>query len=91
MSVLQIPVAIEDKITLATEIDRLGKIQHVHKMTYDLLAQGTHFKASKVRNVLQDMLNNEEVIQYDVPSLSKAKRYIYFLTEAGKKLLAPEP
>lgn len=91
MSSFNIPILVEDKRIMATEISRLGKVQHLHKMTYNLLAQGTGFKPSKVRNIIQDMLDKGEVIQFDAPTTSHARQYIYFLSEAGEQLIAPAP
>lgn len=91
MTAFNIPVVPEDKVAVAKAVLELGALKHLKYMTYDMLAQITHFKPSKIRNILQDMLDAKEVSLYEIPCIGKKKRYIYFLTETGKLLTVDAP
>jgi predicted transcriptional regulator len=91
VSAFNIPIMPEDKVVVAKAVLELGQLKHLKYMTYDMLAQITHFKPSKIRNILQDMLDSGEVSLYEIPCTGKRKRYIYFLTEAGKLLTVAAP
>ena len=91
MTAFNIPVMPEDKIAVAKAVLELGQLKHLTYMTYDMLAQITHFKPSKIRNILQDMIDSNEVHLWEIPCTGKRKRYIYFLTEAGKLLTVATP
>lgn len=91
MTAFNIPVTPEDKTAVANAIAELGSLKHLKYMTYDMLAQVTHFKPSKIRNILQAMLDADEVKLWEIPCIGKRKRYIYFLTEAGKLLTVATP
>ena len=91
MSAFTIPIMSDDKVAVAKAVLELGQLKHLKYMTYDMLAQITHFKPSKIRNILQDMIDSDEVHLWEIPCIGKRKRYIYFLTEAGKLLTVATP
>lgn len=91
MTAFNIPIAPEDKVAVAKAILELSELKHLKYMTYDMLAQITHFKPSKIRNIIQDMLDSGEVHLWEIPCIGKRKRYIYFLTESGKLLTVAAP
>lgn len=90
MANIVIPVSDEELTKLAGAIEELNKIGHIRYMSRSMLADTSGIKDTKVRAVLQEMLNRNHAIQYAATQNPKLQRYYYVLTESGKKLLRPE-
>lgn len=80
----------EEHVQLAQAITKLNAIEHISYMSRNMLAETSGIKGTKVRVVLQDMIDNGEVTQYAVTTNPKLQRYYYVLTEAGKALMRQE-
>lgn len=90
MAEINIKSTKDERRVVARAIERLNEIQHVSYMSRNMLAETSGIKGTKVRVVLQDMIDNGEVTQYAVTTNPKLQRYYYVLTEAGKVLLESE-
>lgn len=80
----------EERIAVARAIKQLNEIRHVSYMSRTMLAETSGIKSTKVRVVLQDMVDNDEITQYAVTQNPRLQRYYYVLTDAGKALLQQE-
>lgn len=74
---------------VAAAVQQLNEIQHIKYMSRSMLAAASGLKDSKIRAVLQDMINCGELMQYAATENPARQRWYYVLTEAGKRLLEP--
>lgn len=77
----------EERIAVAKAVAQLNEVPHISYMSRNMLAETSGVNTNKVRIVLQDMLDDNELTQYAVTQNPKLQRYYYVLTEAGKELL----
>lgn len=87
MATMEIPVSIEERRAVAAAVTTLNTVQHLRYMSRSMIANSACIKASKVRAVLQDMIDKGELTQYPVTENRKLQRFYYVLTDAGKELL----
>lgn len=90
MAEINIKSTEEERRLVARAIARLNEIQHISYMSRNMLAETSGIKSTKVRVVLQDMLDSEEIEQYAVTQNPRLQRYYYVLTDTGKALLQQE-
>lgn len=81
----------EDKRAVAKAIEELNSLQHVRYMSRSMITNTSLVKDTKLRVVLQDMLDDGELTQYQATQNPRLQRYYYVLTEKGRKLLEPAP
>lgn len=86
MAEFVIRVSDEELAAMARAITQLNAITHLRYMSRSMLAAASGIKETKVRAVLQDMLDKGYATQYAVTTNLKRQRYYYVLTEAGKAL-----
>lgn len=89
MAEFKIGVTDAERRAVARAVSELNNIQHVSYMSRNMIAETSGIKSTKVRVVLQDMLDAGELTQYAVTQNRKLQRYYYVLTDAGKALLPP--
>jgi uncharacterized protein YlbG (UPF0298 family) len=78
---LEISVTEEEKMTVLIAIRELDKIGHLRYMSQAMVAVASSLKATKVRIVLQCLLDEKRIKQYDVSNGSKLRRYYYTIAE----------
>ena len=87
MAFFELPTTQEEHIQVAKAIVQLTKVPHITFMSRAMLANESGIKDTKLRAVLQDMINNKEIEQYVVSSNPQRQRYFFVLTEKGRELL----
>lgn len=87
MAEIKINTTAEEHRLVAAAIQQLNEIQHIRYMSRSMLVTASGLKDSKLRAVLQDMIDTGEVIQYAATENPARQRWYYVLTDAGKKLL----
>lgn len=90
MAEINIKSTEKERRLVARAIARLNEIQHISYMSRNMLAETSGIKSTKVRVVLQDMLDSGEIEQYAVTQNPRLQRYYYVLTDTGKALLQQE-
>lgn len=90
MAEITIKVSDEERKKLAAAVEELNKISHVRYMSRTMLANTAGIKETKVRAVLQEMIDRGELTQYAATQNEKLQRYYYVLTDAGRTLLQQE-
>lgn len=86
---IKITVSEDELVALAKAIKELNSIQHLRYMSRAMLANTSGIKDTKVRAVLQELLDKQLATQYAATQNPKLQRYYYVLTDAGEKLLQP--
>lgn len=89
MAEFRIGVTDAERRAVARAINKLNNIQHIIYMSRNMIAETSGIKSTKVRVILQDMLDAGELTQYAVTQNRRLQRYYYVLTEYGKALLPP--
>lgn len=89
MAEFKIDVTDDERRAVARAVSELNNIQHIIYMSRNMIAETSGIKSTKVRVVLQDMLDAGELTQYAVTQNRRLQRYYYVLTEHGKALLQP--
>lgn len=74
---------------VAAAVQQLNEIQHIRYMSRSMLVAASGLKDSKLRAVLQDMIDCGELVQYAATDNPARQRWYYVLTAAGKELLKP--
>lgn len=74
---------------VAAAVQQLNEIQHIKYMSRSMLVAASGLKDSKLRAVLQDMIDCGELVQYAATDNPARQRWYYVLTKAGKELLKP--
>lgn len=90
MAALEIPVSVDERKAVAEAVLKLNEVQHLRYMSRSMIANSSGIKDSKVRAVLQEMINLGELKQYPVTENKKLQRFYYVLTETGRLLFAEE-
>ena len=90
MADFKIPVSSEERVAVAKAIAELGTLTHVKSMSRTIIANSASIKETKVRAVLQDMLDLKEIDQYLTTDNPKRQRYFFKLTAKGLLLLNDE-
>ena len=88
---IKINISDEERMACLEAITALNKIEHLKWMSQAVIAETCGVKATKVRAVLQDLVDNKLVGCYVVADNPRLKRYYYVVTDAGKQLVSPQP
>lgn len=80
---ITIPVSKTEKIATLNAIADLNKLRHIKYMSQAMIAEGANLKPTKVRLVLQALIDEGLILQYQVSQNKRLQRYYYVLTDAG--------
>ena len=89
MAGIIVPVTLEDRVAVAKAIEELNSIQHIRYMSRAMLLNSAGVKDTKLRAILQRMVDAGEITQYQLTD-TKKPRYYYTLTEKGRELLGAQ-
>ena len=78
----------EEKLAVVAALRRLNAVRHLKYMSQAMISEETGIKTSKVRIVLQDLIDEGTVVQYTVDNERRIKRYYYVVQD--KKETQPE-
>lgn len=78
---ITIPVTEEEKIEVINSIKLLNGIRHIKYMSQAMIANGTSIKATKVRAILAELINEKRITQYAATTNKKLQRYYYIINE----------
>ena len=67
----------EEKQIVIAAIKELNALQHVKTMSQAMIANSAGMKVTKVRNVLQELVDEGAVTQYAATENPKLQRYYY--------------
>lgn len=84
---INIPVSDEERTAVAQAIAALLKLEHVSYMSRAMLTETSGIKDTKLRIVLQDMLDHKLIEMHPITDNPKRQRYLFVLTDAGKQLI----
>lgn len=84
MAEFEIKVSQEEKDAVIAAIERLITIPHIKSMSQAMIANTADIKATKIRAVLQELIDEERIIQFATTENPKLQRYFYIIKE-------PEP
>lgn len=87
MAFIDIPISEEERKAVAKAINEHMLARHITYMSRSSLAKTACVKDSKLRVILQDMVDNGLVIQYVLTENPHRQRYMFVLTDTGKALL----
>lgn len=87
MAFMEIQVSDLERQAVARAVVELNEVQHLRYMSRSMISNSSGIKDTKVRAVLQDMINRGELEQYPVTENRKLQRFYYVLTDAGKLIL----
>lgn len=78
----------EEKLAVVAALRRLNAVRHLKYMSQAMISEETGIKTSKVRIVLQDLIDEGTIVQYTVDNERRIKRYYYVVQD--KKETQPE-
>lgn len=84
---IKIKATDDEKQQVVRAICTLNEIGHIKVMSQTMIAETAEIKATKVRIILTDLLEEESIIQYQVSDNKKLQRYYYTITDEGLKYL----
>lgn len=80
---ITIPVSDEEKRVTLEAITELNKLRHIKFMSQAMIAEGANLKPTKIRLVLQTLIDDGLIVQYQVSQNKRLQRYYYVPTDAG--------
>ena len=81
MAEFEIKVSQEEKDAVVAAVERLIAIPHINKMSQAMIANTAGIKATKIRAILQELLDEGRLIQYAATDNPKLQRYFYVVSE----------
>lgn len=76
-----IPVSDEEKQKVKQAIIDLNKIGHLKYMSQTTIASSCGIKATKIRLILQELLDEKQIIQYVANENKRLNRYYYIIND----------
>lgn len=76
-----IPVSDEEKSLVKEAIKELNKIGHLKNMSQTMIANTSGIKSTKIRHILQELVDSKEITQYIANDNIRLKRYYYVVNE----------
>lgn len=85
-----IPVSDEEKIKTLNAIKELNAIPHLKYMSQAMIAKSAKLKATKVRAVLVELIEEERIVQYVLTKNAHLQRYYYVVNDEAYEGLEEE-
>jgi transcription initiation factor IIE alpha subunit len=76
-----IQISAEEKDAVVKAIEELNGLGHLKYMSQSMIANSADIKATKVRSVLQELVDEKRIIQYAVTSNRHLQRYYYVVNK----------
>lgn len=76
-----IPISEEEKTKTIAAIKQLNSIGHLKYMSQAMIANSAGIKATKIRAILTELINEGKVIQYAITQNTHLQRYYYVVVE----------
>jgi transcription initiation factor IIE alpha subunit len=86
MAEIIITVSQEEKDAVVAAIQQLSVIPHIKKMSQAMIAETAGIKATKIRAVLQELIDEKKVSQYAATDNPKLQRYFYTVNEPASEM-----
>ena len=83
-----VPVSDDERVATIKAIDELNTLEHVKYMSLSMLADTAGIKQTKMRHVLDDLIQSGSVTRYIASENIKLPRYYYVVEAPGRKLVA---
>lgn len=81
MAEIVISISQEEKDVVVAAIQRLIAIPHIKRMSQAMIADTAGIKATKIRVILQELVNEGRITQYQATDNPKLQRYFYTINE----------
>lgn len=88
MAIVDIKPTDEECVAVLQSIDNLLGLRHIWHMSRSMLSQDSGVHDSKLRIVLQYLIDERYIEQYAVTDNPRRQRYIFTITDAGKAFMA---
>lgn len=83
-----VPVSDDERVATIKAIDGLNAIEHVKYMSLSMLADIAGIKQTKMRHVLDDLMQSGRITRYIASENIKLPRYYYVVELSGRELVA---
>ena len=83
-----VPVSDDERMATIKAIDELNAIEHVKYISLSMLADTAGIKQTKVRHVLDDLVQSSSITRYIASENIKLPRYYYVVEAPGRELVA---
>lgn len=83
-----VPVSDDERVATIKAIDELNAIEHVKYMSLSMLADTAGIRQTKMRHVLDDLMQSGSITRYIASENIKLPRYYYVVEAAGRELVA---
>ena len=83
-----VPVSDDERVATIKAIDELNAIEHVKYMSLSMLADTAGIKQTKMRHVLDDLMQSGSITRYIASENIKLPRYYYVVEAPGRELVA---
>ena len=84
MAEFEIKVSQEEKEAVITAIKQLVAIPHIKKMSQAMIADTACIKATKIRAILQELIDEGKINQYAATDNPKLQRYLYTVNDMSE-------
>jgi len=85
---VEIKTTTEEQCAVIVAIDVMLSISHIAYMPDSLIATTANLKATKIRAVINDLVQTKKIKKFALLEDRQRKRYFYTITEQGKQFVA---
>ena len=85
---LVVQVSDDEPVAANKATDALNAIEHVKYMSLSMLADTARIKQTKMRHVLDDLMQSGSITRYIASENIKLPRYYYVVEAPGRELVA---
>ena len=82
---MEIKATPEEKKLIVNAIRKLNSVRHLNYMSMAMFTEETSIKQSKVRIVLQELIDEKHIVQYLSNTGKRVGRYYYVITDSGNE------
>lgn len=82
-----VPVTDDERFVVMQTLIDFNEMEHVRFMSLDSIANASCMKKSKVRHVLDDLMNKQYITRYIASENPKLPRYYYVVDTAGREFI----
>lgn len=82
-----VPVTDDERFVVMQALIDFNEMEHMRHMSLDSIANASLMKKSKVRHVLEDLMNKQYITRYIASENPKLPRYYYVVGKAGMEFI----
>ena len=87
MTEILIPINDDERAKVLAAINGLNSIEHVTYMSLQAIADRAGLKITKVRHIIENLMQTQLIKRYNVSEKQVRPRYYYVLTDAANNFL----